>query len=97
MKLLHITFHFEFTDSIETLLERNGVCSFVCYPMMQGKDIGDEKHYNTQVYPGALSVIHAQINDDAVETVLAELQKFRDARKAHQHLEAVVLPVERHL
>ncbi len=97
MKLLHLTFHFEFADRIEAILEHNGVESFVRYPMMQGKDVGGEKHYNTQVHPGALTIIHAQIEDGKVAPLFKELKEFRDAREAHNHLEAVALAIEQAL
>lgn len=96
MKLIHITFHFEYTETIEGILDCHGVADFVRYPMMEGKDC-DGKHFGTQVYPGSTSVVQAQVPEETVEAVFASLREFKEAKATRRHLEAVVLPVERKL
>ncbi|MEX0653319.1 MAG: PG0541 family transporter-associated protein [Phycisphaeraceae bacterium] len=94
LKLVMIHFHFEYTDAIEAILDRHGVASYVRYPMMEGKD-RDGKHYGTQTFPGNVSVVHAQVGEDVIEKVFADLRRFREQKPAHRHVEALVLPVER--
>ena len=94
MKLLHLSFHFEYAEIIESLLDRHDVADYARYSMVQGKDC-DGKHFGTQVFPGNVTVIQAQVPDQKVEALLKELQAFRQAKQAHGHLQALVLPVER--
>lgn len=94
MKLVHITFHFEFADVIEGILDSHEIINYVRYPMMQGKD-QDGKHYNSQVHPGSITIMQAQVEDDAVESLLEDIEKWRAGRKAHGHLQALVLGIER--
>jgi hypothetical protein len=96
MKLLHITFRFEFADAIQRILERHDIDRFVRWPMIEGED-RDGRAYGTKVYPGSVTVVNAQVPDDRVDAVLDDLQDFRAEREAHHHLEALVLPVERRL
>ncbi len=96
MKLLHVTFPFEFTEQVERLLDNRNVQDYVRMSMAAGRDAAG-KHQGTQVYPGNLTVIQAHIPDEAVDDLLDALQTFRDARKTHQTLTAAVLPVERSL
>jgi hypothetical protein len=58
VKFLHITYHFEFSDRIEALLDRHDIQDYVRYAMVQGKD-RDGKHYGTKVYPGSAEVVQA--------------------------------------
>jgi hypothetical protein len=94
MKFMHITFHFEYGDEIEKILDRNQIENFVRYTMCEGRD-RDGKHYGTQVYPGSTTVVQAQVPDEKLEQMLGDLRDFRDQKTAHSHLEAVVLPIER--
>ena len=96
MKLLHLSFRFEFTDRIEVLLDRHNVRHFVRYPMVEGKD-RDGKHFGGKVFPGSVSVVQAQVEDEKVEGLLEDLRSFREEKKAHRHVEALILPVERRL
>ncbi len=96
MKFMHITFHFEYSDEIEKILDRNEIQNFVRYPMREGKD-RDGKHYGTQVYPGSTTVIQAQVPEDRIEDVMGDLRDFRDKKASHSHLEAIVLPIEMRL
>ncbi|MFW6161155.1 MAG: PG0541 family transporter-associated protein [Planctomycetota bacterium] len=96
MKWLHITFRFEFADAVEAILDRHGIQDFVRSPMVEGRDC-DGKHYGSQVFPGNMTVVQAHVPDETVEPLLDDLREFREAREAHRHLRAVVLPVEQRL
>ena len=96
MKFLHITYHFEFSDRIEDLLEGHDIQDYVRYPMMQGQD-SDGKHCGTKVFPGSTEVVQACVPDDAVDGLLNDLKQFKEAEKSHRHLRALVLPVEQML
>lgn len=96
MKLLHITFHFEFEEVIEGILDRYHIGDYVLHPMVQGKDV-DGKHYGSKVYPGNINVIQAQVPEEKLEGLLEELSSFKEEKRAHRHLEALVLPVERRI
>lgn len=96
MKLLRVVVHFEYGDAVEGMLDRHGVEHFVRYPRMEGKD-AEGKHFGSQVFPGSVSVLEAQVAEEKLEALLEELARFRAARPAHGHLEALVLPVERRL
>lgn len=96
MKFLHLTYHFEYAPRIEEILDEHDPPHYVRYSMMQGKD-SDGKHFGDQVHPGNVSIVQAQVPDEDLDALLADLKEFRDEKKAHEHLEAVVLPVERRL
>ena len=96
IKLVMIHFRFEYADEMEAILDRLGVASYVRYPMMEGKD-RDGKHDGTQTFPGNISTIHVQVDETAVDRLFADLRRFREQKPAHAHLEAFVLPIERHL
>ena len=93
MKFLHLTFHFEYQERIEAILDRHGVTDFVRYPMIEGRDC-DGKHFGTQVFPGNTSVVQALVEEDTVDGLLDDVRAFRDEKQTHQHLQAAVLPVE---
>jgi hypothetical protein len=96
MKLVHITFHFEFAEIIEKILDRYDIPAFARYPMIEGKD-GDGKHYGNKVFPGTITVVQALAADEEVEHLLDALGSFKKEKEAHEHLEVLVLPVERRL
>ncbi len=96
MKLVAIAFHFEYTQAIEGILDRHGLADYVRFPMIEGKDI-EGKHFGSQVFPGNSSVVHAQVPEERLDALFAELARFRDAKPAHRHLQALVLPIERRL
>lgn len=96
MKFVHISFHFEYTNEIQHLLDRHGVAEYVRYPMIEGMDI-DGRHFGSQVFPGNMTVVQAQVPDDVVDPLLHDLAQFRDVKLAHRHLQALVIPVERRL
>ena len=96
MKLMHITVHFEYSDSIEAILDDHDIRDYARYAMREGKD-RDGKHYGTQVYPGNTTIFQAQVPDEKVEAIFRNLKAFKEAKSAHRHLEAIVLPVEQRL
>lgn len=96
MKLLQLSFHFEFTDNVEEILHRHGLRDFIRYPRVDGRD-EDGMHDGSRVHPGNLTVIQAPVSEEDVDAVLDDLKRFRDERKAHQHLQAFVAPIEKTL
>ncbi|MEX2381118.1 MAG: PG0541 family transporter-associated protein [Opitutales bacterium] len=96
MKFVQITVHFEYTDTVERLLDEHRVIDYVRYRMMEGKDC-DGKHFGSQVFPGNFTVFHAQVAENQVDGLFAAMEKFRISKPAHRHLQAVVLPIERSL
>ena len=96
MKLVQITFHFEFSREIEQILDEQEVAHYVRVPMIEGKD-DEGKHQGTQVYPGNVTLVQAMVNPDRLDDLLDALEEFRQARQTHEHLEALVLDVERRL
>ena len=96
MKLVQVSFHFEYTAMIEALLDRHGVAEYIRHPMVEGRDC-EGKHFGTQVFPGNVTVIQAQVEESGVVELLEDLARFRDAKPAHRHLQALVIAVERRL
>ncbi|MFP3982978.1 MAG: PG0541 family transporter-associated protein [Desulfurivibrionaceae bacterium] len=96
MKFLHITFHFEYAEEIEQILDRHEIENYVRYPMQEGRD-RDGKKFGTKVFPGSTTVVQAQVPDDGLEGILRDLEAFREKKTAHHHLEALVLPIEQKL
>ena len=96
MKLLHLTFHHEFSDAVERILDRHEVSDFVLHPLLQGGD-RDGKHYGSKVYPGNITLVQALVEDERLSDLLEEVKAFRDEKSSHAHLRAAVLPLEEHL
>lgn len=96
MKFMHITFHFEYSDQVEKILDKHEIENFVRYPMREGKD-RDGKHYGTQVYPGSTTVIQAQVPEDRLDAVMEDLKAFREGKNSRRHVEALVIHIERRL
>jgi len=96
MKLVHMTFHFEFAETVENILDRHNISAFARYPMIEGKD-ADGKHYGNKIFPGSITVVQAVVADEAVEDLMDALGAFRAEKPAHAYLEAIVLPVEKRL
>ncbi len=94
MKLVMVSVHFEYTDVIEAIIERHDVQHYLVYPRIDGRD-SDGFHEGSQVHPGNLAALHVRVDDDAVDALLDDLQAFRVEKKAHNHLEALVVNVER--
>lgn len=96
MKLLHITVNFEYAEQIVAILDRHEVSNAAWIPMVNGKDtLG--KHTGTQVHPGNVTIFQARVDDDRVDRIMDSLSEFRHQKPAHEHLQALVLPVERAL
>ena len=96
MKLLHLSFRFEYGDAIESILDRHKISDYVRYSMVESKDC-DGKHFGSQVFPGNATVIQAKVSEEKIDALLKDLQAFREQKSAHRHLQALVLPVERRL
>jgi hypothetical protein len=96
MKLVQVNFHFEYADVVDGIVERHQVRNYVRHPRIVGYD-SEGKHDGTQVFPGNTAVIQALVEDERVDPLLAELARFRDEKRAHRHVEAFVMPVERQL
>ena len=96
MKLLHLSFHFEYAEIIDAILDRHDLSDFVRYSMIEGKD-RDGKHFGTQVFPGNVTVVQAHIQEDKIDALFNDLQAFKKEKAAHSHLTALILPVERQL
>jgi tRNA A37 threonylcarbamoyladenosine synthetase subunit TsaC/SUA5/YrdC len=96
MKLLHLTVHFEYTDAVEQILLAHGVRDFARYPMVEGLD-SDGRHYGNQAFPGNITVVQAQLEENQVDPLFQDLATFRGRKPAHGHLQALILPVERKL
>lgn len=93
MRLVHVTFRFEFTDAVQRILDRHDVTDFVRYAMVEGSD-RDGKHFGNQVYPGNMVAIQALVPPGRVDALLDDLRRFRDEKPAHAHLRALVLAAE---
>jgi hypothetical protein len=93
MKLVVISVHFEYEDMIEAIVDRHPVDHYFVYPRIDGRD-SEGYHEGSQVHPGNLSAIHVRLENDAVQALLDDLEHWRLEKKAHHHLEAVVLNIE---
>lgn len=96
MKLVHLTIHFEYAEVIVRLLDRQGLENYACHSMIEGKD-REGKHMGSQAHPGNLSVFDVQVPDDRLDELFDALRAFREEKAAHEHLQALVLPIERSL
>jgi len=83
-------------EIIEQLLDEHEVVDYIAYPMLEGRD-EEGRHNGTQVYPGNFTAVHAQVTEDTIDPIFQALERFRGEKRAHHHLEAVVLPIERRL
>ncbi len=96
MKLLHLAVHFELADAVTEILDRHQIGNYVRYPMIEGQDC-EGKHFGTQVFPGNITVLEAQIPEELVDSLFEDLLSFQHEKKTHAHLEALLLPIERTL
>ena len=96
MKLLHLTYHFEFSDQIEKILDAHDIRNYVRYARVAGKD-RDGRHDGTKVFPGHSSVVQAQVPDASAESLLGDLNEFKEAAESHRHISAMMLPVDDYL
>jgi hypothetical protein len=93
LKLIQIYYHFEFSDSIEEILDKRRIPWFVRYAMVEGKD-RDGKHYGSKVYPGTSAVVQALVPEESADELMRDLREFRESEDSHRHLTVVVLTVE---
>ncbi|MDT8444202.1 MAG: hypothetical protein RQ722_07935 [Desulfuromonadales bacterium] len=93
MKLVQLSFHFEYADRIETLLDEHQVAHFIRHPRVQVLD-ADGRQYGSKVFPDHMMAIQARVDDERVEKLLEDLKAFRQDKTSHEHLEAVVIPIE---
>lgn len=93
MKLVIVSVHFEYTEALAELIDRHQACHYFVYPRVDGRD-SEGFHEGSQVHPGNLAAFHIRMGDDTVQTLLDDLNGFRLEKKAHHHLEAMVLNVE---
>lgn len=93
MKLVHIEYHFEFSENMEEILDKHGIENYVRFPRIEGKD-RDGKHFGSKVHPGNSAVIQAQVPEDKIESLLKDLKGFKEEKESHRHLQALVLPIE---
>lgn len=96
MKFVQINYHFEYADTIEDILDANGITDYARYSMMEGKN-EEGKHFGTQVHPGNVSIVQAQVPEESLDRLMDDLKEFKEDKRAHEHLEALVLPIERRL
>jgi hypothetical protein len=96
LKLLHLTFHHEFSDAVERILDRHEISDFVMHPMVHGRD-SDGKHFGSKVHPGSITLVQALVEDVRLPALLEEVKAFRDEKSSHAHLRAAVIPVEEEL
>jgi hypothetical protein len=96
VKLVQVTCHFEYTDEIEQILDRHRLEHWVRHSRIEGRNV-DGKHTGTQAFPGNISVVETRVDDERLDALLDDLRNFRDAKRAHRHVDALVLPVERSL
>ncbi|MDY6842774.1 MAG: hypothetical protein SVW57_01595 [Thermodesulfobacteriota bacterium] len=95
MKSIFISFHSQYAERIEGILENVGVKEFIEVPKAVGGDITG-KYFDTQVWPGYYSAIFIfALNDDAADEVFNKLKEFKEAREAHKHINIVRFCVEK--
>lgn len=96
MKLLHVTFRFEFADAVTRIFDDREVSDYVRHPRTEGRD-REGRHFGSQVFPGNMACIQALVSDDAVKGLLEDLKAFKEAKTPHQHLRAAVMEVGQEL
>ena len=96
MKLVQVIFQFQYTERIEALLRGQGIDFMSIYPLIDGWD-ADGKHDGSQAFPGHLTVVQAEVPEERLDALFDDLRKFREEKKTHRHLQALVLPVDRRL
>jgi len=94
VKLLQVILYFEYAEEVESILDRNQVVNYVRHSMIEGKDKYGKRR-GTQVFPGRFSVIHAQVEEEQLASIFSDLSEFKKLKKAHEHLQALVLPIEK--
>lgn len=96
MKLVMISCRFEYNGPVERILAKHEVQDFIRAPSVEGSD-SDGKHMASKIHPGHMAQVWAQLEDEAVDALLEDLQAFKESKKAHGHLTALVLSVDKSL
>ena len=96
MKLVIISVHFEYADVIEEIVDRHAAQHYFVFPRIEGRD-SEGFHEGSQVHPGNLAALQVRVDDDDVAALFDDLERFRREKKAHAHLEAVVVPIEKRM
>ncbi|TVM14684.1 hypothetical protein DPQ33_16885 [Oceanidesulfovibrio indonesiensis] len=96
MKLVMITYRFEYNESMERILSRHGLVNYIRIPQAQGAD-RDGKHDGSKIFPGHMAQVWIQAQEEDVDALLGDIEEFKNARQAHKHVTAMVLGVEKHL
>jgi hypothetical protein len=94
MKLVLITYRFEYNEPLERILSEHGLQDFIRNPRVEGSDV-DGKHYGSKIYPGHMAMVWAQVADDDVDALLEDIESFKKAKQGREHVTALVLGVER--
>lgn len=96
MKLLHLTYHFEFSDRIEKVLVAHDIKNYVRLPFVESRGC-DGRHNGTKVFPGHSSVVQALVPDEAAEDIMEALNEFKKGAESQRHINAILLPVDGYL
>ena len=92
MKLVRVTYRFEFSAPIGEILAEQDVRDYTRRRDVQGRD-ADGLHQGSQAFPGHMEEVWAQVPDRQAESLLDALQQFRQLSASHEHLRAAVMEV----
>lgn len=96
MKLVMLSVHAEYVDIIESIIDKHEAPHYFVYPRIEGRD-SKGFHEGSQVHPGNLAALHVRVADETVSPLLDDLRQFREEKKAHDHLEAIVINIVDHI
>ena len=95
MKSIFISFHAQYAERIEGLLENAGVKEYIEIPKALGGDTTG-KYFDSQIWPGYYSAIFMfALDDELAEEVFNNLTEFKEEREAHKHMRIVRFCVEK--
>lgn len=94
MKLVMITYRFEYNEPMERILSRHGLVDYVRLPRAQGSD-KDGKHDGSKIHPGHMAQVWAQVQDNDADSLLEDIKEFKNAKQGQEHVTALVLGVEK--
>lgn len=93
MKLLRIIVQMQYLETIESIIEDNGARFYISHRVLRGRD-SEGKHEDNRVYPGAMALVEAELQDEAVEDVADALEHWRTEREVHGHLRMTLHPMQ---
>jgi hypothetical protein len=93
VKLLYLSFPFQHTEAVESILRRHPLGNYVVYARVAGRN-EEGRHDGSQAFPGSLAVIQAQLMEEDLEGLLKDLRAFREEKKKNRFLQALTIPVE---